>query len=88
MEAFQVSLIIGLGFAIAEVVTGTFILLSIGISMGIVALVQFSFGGYSINRDLILLTIGSIVFSVVFRRYFKTESDTKIISSDGDVNTY
>ena len=88
MEAYQVSLIIGLGFAITEVITGTFILLSIGISMGIVALVQFSFGGYSINRDLILLTIGSIVFSVVFRRYFKTESDTKIISSDGDVNTY
>lgn len=88
MEAYQVSLIIGLGFAITEIVTGTFILLSIGISMGIVALVQFSFGGYSINRDLILLTIGSIVFSVVFRRYFKTESDTKIISSDGDVNTY
>ena len=71
MDAYQISLIISFVLAIAEVMTLSFILLGFSIGMLVVSCVQYLFDGYSLNRDLMVFAVVSVVSFLVFRKLFK-----------------
>ena len=75
MDAYQISLIISFVLAIAEVMTLSFILLGFSIGMLVVSGVQYLFDGYSLNRDLMVFAVVSVVSFLVFRKLFKKSSD-------------
>ncbi|MFM7698417.1 MAG: NfeD family protein [Limnohabitans sp.] len=87
MDAYQISLIISVLLAIAEVMTMSFILLGFSIGMLAVSGVQYVFDGYHLNRDVIVFALVSVISFVVFRRLFKKNSDTKPLAED-DINQY
>lgn len=88
MDAYQVTLILAMLFAIGEVLTGTFIFLSISVSLLLVSLIQFFLNGFSMNRDLFILILGSLLFTLMFRKIFKHKLDSKVNELDGDINSY
>ena len=77
MDAYQISLIISFVLAIAEVMTLSFILLGFSIGMLVVSGVQYLFDGYSLNRDLMVFAVVSVVSFLVFRKLFKKRKLTK-----------
>jgi membrane protein implicated in regulation of membrane protease activity len=87
MDAYQISLIISFVLAIAEVMTLSFILLGFSIGMLVVSGVQYLFDGYSLNRDLMVFAVVSVVSFLVFRKVFKKSSDVKTLRED-DINQY
>jgi len=87
MDAYQISLIISFVLAIAEVMTLSFILLGFSIGMLMVSGVQYLFDGYSLNRDLMVFAVVSVVSFLVFRKVFKKSSDVKTLRED-DINQY
>jgi membrane protein implicated in regulation of membrane protease activity len=87
MEAYQLSLIIGIALAIAEILTLSFILLGFSIGMLFVAGVQFLFDGFSLSRDLLVFATASGLSFWVFRKFFKKKSDLKPLVQD-DINQY
>lgn len=87
MDAYQISLIISFVLAIAEVMTLSFILLGFSVGMLAVSGVQFLFNGYSLNRDLMVFALVSVVSFWVIRKLFKKKSDLKILAED-DINQY
>jgi membrane protein implicated in regulation of membrane protease activity len=87
MDAYQISLIISFVLAIAEIMTLSFILLGFSIGMLVVSGVQYLFDGYSLNRDLMLFAVVSVVSFLVFRKIFKKSSDVKSLEED-DINQY
>lgn len=87
MDAYQISLIISFVLAIAEVMTLSFILLGFSLGMLAVSGVQYLFNGYSLNRDLMVFALVSVVSFWVIRKLFKKKSDLKILAED-DINQY
>ena len=87
MDAYQISLIVSFVLAIAEVMTLSFILLGFSIGMLVVSGVQYLFDGYSLNRDLMVFAVVSVVSFLVFRKLFKKSSDVKPLRED-DINQY
>ena len=87
MDAYQISLIISFVLAIAEVMTLSFILLGFSIGMLVVSGVQYLFDGYSLNRDLMVFAVVSVVSFLVLRKLFKKSSDVKPLRED-DINQY
>ena len=87
MDAYQISLIISFVLAIAEVMTLSFILLGFSLGMLAVSGVQYIFNGYSLNRDVMIFALVSVVSFLVIRKLFKKKSDLKILAED-DINQY
>jgi membrane protein implicated in regulation of membrane protease activity len=87
MDAYQISLIISVVLAIAEVMTLSFILLGFSIGMLVVSGVQYVFDGYNLNRDVMVFAVVSVVSFVVLRKVFKKNSDVKRLAED-DINQY
>ena len=87
MEFYQISIIVGISFIIIEMFTLTYIFLGMGIASFAVALVQYLFDGLSVNRDLMIFAIVSLVTILVSRKIFKRQSDQSI-SGEEDVNQY
>jgi len=87
MDAYQISLIISFVLAIAEVMTLSFILLGFSLGMLAVSGVQYIFNGYSLNRDVMVFALVSVVSFLVIRKLFKKKSDLKILAED-DINQY
>ena len=87
MDAYQISLIISFVLAIAEVMTLSFILLGFSLGMLAVSLVQYLFNGYSLNRDVMVFALVSVVSFLVIRKLFKKKSDLKMLAED-DINQY
>jgi membrane protein implicated in regulation of membrane protease activity len=87
MEAYQVSLIIAFGLAMVELFTLSFLLLGFGVGMLGVALLQYVFDGLSVNRDVMVFALVSLLSFMVFRRLFKNKTDQKTLGED-DVNQY
>ena len=71
MDAYQISLIISVVLAIAEVMTLSFILLGFSIGMLAVSGVQYVFDGYNLNRDVMVFAVVSVVSFVALRKVFK-----------------
>jgi membrane protein implicated in regulation of membrane protease activity len=87
MEFYQISIIIGISFLIIEMFTLTFIFLGMGIASFAVALVQYFFGGLSLNCVLMIFAIVSAIVIIASRKIFKKKADQSI-SSEDDVNQY
>ncbi|NBX62675.1 MAG: hypothetical protein EBT67_09745 [Betaproteobacteria bacterium] len=87
MDPYQISLIISFALAIAELMTLSFLLLGFSIGMLAVSGVQFLFNGYSLNRDLMVFALVSMISFWVFRKLFKKTSDLKVLAED-DINQY
>jgi membrane protein implicated in regulation of membrane protease activity len=87
MDAYQISLIISFVLAIAEVMTLSFILLGFSLGMLAVSSVQYLFNGYSLNRDVMVFALVSVVSFLVIRKLFKKKSDLKMLAED-DINQY
>ncbi|MEK0431827.1 MAG: hypothetical protein EBW49_05595 [Betaproteobacteria bacterium] len=87
MDAYQISLIISFVLAIAEVMTLSFILLGFSLGMLAVSGVQYIFNGYSLNRDVMVFALVSVVSFLVIRKLFKKKSDLKMLAED-DINQY
>lgn len=86
MEAFQVTLILAFALAACELLTGSFVLLGLGVGALVVAVTQWASGGMSINRDLLTFAGSSLVAFVACRRLFQKDDDQQ--NSSGDVNRY
>ena len=86
METYQISLIVAFALALCELMFGAFIMLGFGLGAMFVAIVQWSLGGLSVNRDLLVFAASSVVAIVVFRRLFKRSDDQQ--ESLLDVNKY
>jgi len=87
MEFYQISIIVGISFIIIEMFTLTYIFLGMGIASFAVALVQYLFDGMSINRDLMIFAIVSVIVILASRKIFKKKSDQSV-STENDVNQY
>lgn len=87
MDAYQISLVIAFVLAMAELLTFSFLFLGFGVAMLGVSLVQYAWGGYSFNRDVVVFAVMSLINFLVFRRLFKTRVDQKKLE-DGDINQY
>lgn len=86
MEFYQLSIIIGISLIIMEMFTLTYIFLGMGVASFAVALVQYLFDGLSLNRDLLIFALVSLMAILVSRKIFKRQSDQSI--STDDVNQY
>jgi len=87
MEIYQVSIIVGISLIIIEMFTLTYIFLGMGIASFAVALIQYFFGGLSLNRDLMIFAVVSGIVILASRKFFKRRSDQSI-SAEDDVNQY
>lgn len=86
MEAFQITLIIALVLAAAELLTGSFIMLGLALGGCAVAITQWLGGGMSINRDLLVFAVASLLAFVACRRIFRKTQDQQ--DAANDVNRY
>lgn len=87
MESWQISLLIAVLLAIAEVLTLSFLLLGLAIGMIVVALLQFLGGGFAPGRDVLAFAIASFVAVVACRKVFGKRTDQQRLDQD-DINRY
>ncbi len=88
MEPYQISLVIALAFAVAEVMTMTFIFLSFALAFVVISIFQYITGGYDINREIILFSVFSVLFTFFFRSLFRGKKDQSVMKTNDDVNLY
>lgn len=88
MEPYQISIIVAVVFAIAELITATFVFLSFSIAALVVAALQYFEGGFLLNRDLLFFIAGSVFFTVLFRALFRSKKDVETLNVNKDVNRY
>ena len=86
MEAYQWTLIAALVLGMAELLTGSFLLLGLAVGALAAGLVQWLTGGLSLNRDLLVFALVSVLSFVAFRKIFRKADDHQ--SADTDVNRY
>ena len=87
MEFYQISITVAIVLVILEMLTGTFILLGFGFGALFVGIVQFLLNGLSVNRDLSVFAIISLISIYLLRRFFKSNSDEKKLIEE-DINQY
>jgi len=87
MDAWQISLLIAVALAIAEVLTLSFLLLGLAIGMVTVAALQFAGDGFNAMRDVLAFAIASFIAVVAFRKAFGKRSDQQKLEQD-DINRY
>ncbi len=86
MEAYQWTLIAALVLGVAELLTGSFLLLGLAVGALAAGLVQWLTGGLSLNRDLLVFALVSMLSFLAFRKIFRKADDHQ--SADTDVNRY
>lgn len=87
MEPFQISLLVGIALAIAELMTLSFLFLGMAVAAWMVALLQYLFGDFNFNRDVLVFAVASVVFFLVFRKIFKRQIDSEELQGQ-DINHY
>ncbi|MFZ9626984.1 MAG: NfeD family protein [Burkholderiaceae bacterium] len=87
MDSWQISLLIAVLLAIAEILSMSFLLLGLAIGMVVVALLQFVGGGLAPARDVLTFAIASFVAVVAFRKIFGKKTDQHKLDQD-DINRY
>jgi membrane protein implicated in regulation of membrane protease activity len=87
MDAWQISLLIAVLCAIAEVLTLSFLLLGFAIGMLVVALLQFAGDGFNAARDVLAFAVASFIAVIVCRRVFGKRTDQQKLDQD-DINRY
>jgi membrane protein implicated in regulation of membrane protease activity len=86
MDAYQWTLIAALVLGMAELLTGSFVLLGLAVGALAAGLVQWAAGGVSLNRDLLIFALVSVLSFLAFRKIFRKADDHQ--SADTDVNRY
>ena len=86
MEAYQWTLIAALVLGMAELLTGSFLLLGLAVGALAAGLVQWLTGGLSLNRDLLVFALVSVLSFLAFRKIFRKADDHQ--GADTDVNRY
>ena len=86
MEAYQWTLIAALVLGMAELLTGSFLLLGLAVGALAAGLVQWLTGGLSLNRDLLVFALVSVLSFLAFRKIFRKDDDHQ--GADTDVNRY
>ncbi len=87
MEAYQVALIATFALAILELLTGSFIFLGLAAGALAVAGVQWAAGGASLNRDILVFAVASVLATIAFRRFFRRSRDQDELRQE-DINRY
>lgn len=87
MEAYQIALLLGIGLAIAELLTLSFLFLGMAVAAWVVAALEYLSGNFNFNRDIVVFALASALFFVVFRKLFKKQTDTETLQSQ-DINHY
>ncbi len=86
MDAYQITFIVAFVLAMAELLTGAFIFLGLAVGALVVALLQWTAGSYSVNRDLLVFVVVSTAAFVVLRKVFARKADQQ--EAKDDVNRY
>jgi membrane protein implicated in regulation of membrane protease activity len=87
VESWQVSLVLAILFAVAELLSLSFGLLGMAVGMLAVAAAQFGLGGLSLSRDVLIFAVASALAFLAFRLLFKRRSDQQKLQQD-DINQY
>ena len=87
MHSYQFSAIAAIALGIVELVTATFIFLSLSAGMIAVALIEFLADDFSFNRDLLIFVLTSLVFVILLRRIFGRKNDQNKLAGE-DINQY
>jgi membrane protein implicated in regulation of membrane protease activity len=87
VDAWQISLILAILLAIAELLSFSFGLLGMAVGMLAVAGAQYAFDGLSLNRDILIFASASAIAFLIFRATFKRRSDQQKLQQD-DINQY
>ncbi len=86
MEPYQIALVVAFVLALAELLTGAFVLLGLSFGALVVAAIQWWSGSAVLNRDLLIFALCSLVAFVLFRKIFRKPEDQQ--ASSDDVNRY
>lgn len=87
MQPYQIAILLGIGLAIAELMTPAFFFLGMAFAAWVVAALQFVMGDFSFNRDVLVFSVASVVFFLAFRKLFKRRVDSQALQSE-DINHY
>jgi membrane protein implicated in regulation of membrane protease activity len=87
VDAWQLSLVLAILLAIAELLSFSFGLLGMAVGMLAVAATQYVSGGLSMNRDVLIFALASAIAFLIFRALFKRRSDQQKLQQD-DINQY
>lgn len=86
MEPYQIALVVAFVLAVAELLTGAFVLLGLSVGALAVAATQWWSGTFVLNRDLLVFALCSLSAFVIFRKVFRKPEDQQ--ASTEDVNRY
>lgn len=86
IHPFEIALILGAALLCLEILTATYVSLSLGIAFLCVALVELVTGRFALDRDALVFGIITILSFIALRKIFGRKGDTRI--NDGDVNQF
>lgn len=86
VHPFEVSLALGVTLLCLEMLTATYVSLSLGIGLLGTSLIEVIMGGFSIDRDVLVFGIATVLSFILLRKVFGRKGDTNVI--DGDVNQF
>jgi membrane protein implicated in regulation of membrane protease activity len=87
MEIYQISIVLAIVLAIAELLTLTFIFLGMSGAMLCVAVIQYFTGTFSWPREVIIFVVASVAVTLVFRKIYRNKTDQTTLKAD-DINQY
>lgn len=88
IDAWQITLLVSILFAILELFATSFFFLGIAFGCLTTALVQWVFGDANFYRDIIVTSTSSVFCFCAFRFFFKKPKDTIHINDHEDINRY
>lgn len=86
IRPFEITLVLGVALLCLEMLTATYVSLSLGVGLLGVSLVEVITGGFSVRRDVLVFGIVTVSSFISLRKIFGRKDDTKV--SDGDVNEF
>lgn len=86
LELYQWTLAVAILFVVLEIVTGTFLLLGLGLGLIPVVIFHALTGEIEFGRDIATFAIVSAFAFIALRKAFLKRNDTSI--STGDINKY
>lgn len=86
IQSFEITLFFGVLFLCIEIITSTYISLSFGIGLLGVSIVEIIMGGFSIDRDIFIFLLTTILTFVGLRKLFGRKGDSIVVK--GDINQF
>lgn len=86
IHPFEITLVIGVALLCLEMLTATYVSLSLGIGVLGASLAEAVAGDFVLNRDMLIFGGATIIAFIALRLVFGRRGDVKI--ADGDVNQF